>query len=188
MNTQTAPSRPVACLWIETAPRPEQRRHLVTRLFVEHRAAVCAFAQRLGATPADAEDVCSIVFEVAFRRLDTFRNECTPRTWLFGITRRVLSDRRRSATARHEHLVESTPEHQAIDTPESSLAVAQERAYVAACVDALPEPQRQVVTDFVLCENSMKETAKRARVPLQTAYARLYAGQRQLATTLRAVA
>ena len=64
----------------------------------------------------------------------------------------------------------------------------EERAYVAACVKALPAPQRQVVTDFALSENSMKETSRRARVPLQTAYARLYAGQRQLATTLRAIA
>lgn len=188
MNTETASNPPADCSWFDLAARPEQRRHLVTRLYVEHRAAVCAFAQHLGATPADAEDVCSIVFEVAFRRLDTFRNECTPRTWLFGITRRVLSDKRRSASARREQLVESSPEHESTDTPESNLVAAEERAYVAACVKALPAPQRQVVTDFALSENSMKETARRARVPLQTAYARLYAGQRQLATTLRAIA
>jgi len=174
--------------WFPTAARPEQRRHLVGRLFVDHQAAVISFAQRLGAQRADAEDVCSVVFEVAFRRLDTFRNECTPRTWLFAIARRVLSDRRRSATARREELVDSSPECESTDTPESRLVAVEQRAQVVACVEALPAAQRQVVVDFSLSERSMSETANRARVPLQTAYARLYAGHRQLATALRASA
>jgi RNA polymerase sigma-70 factor (ECF subfamily) len=188
VNTNTLRTRPATATWFNTASRPDQRRHLVSRLFVDHHAAVIAFAQHLGAQSADAEDVCSIVFEIAFRRLDSFRGDSSPRTWLLGIARRVLADRRRCASARREQLVDRSPDHEQLDTPETDLLATEERELVASCVRALPAPQRQVVTDFVLHERPMAETATRANVPLQTAYARLYAGQRQLATTLRAIA
>lgn len=170
------------------ASTQQQRRHLVTRLYVEHHAAVMGFVQYRGAQRADAEDICSIVFEVAFRKLDSFRNESTPRTWLLGIARRVLSDRLRLASARREQLVERSPECESTDTPETEIVEHEERERVRACVRALPTPQRQVVTDFTLGELPMSEVATRASVPLQTAYARLYAGQRRLATALRASA
>ncbi len=185
MNATALRNRPQTRSWFQTAARPEQRRHLVGRLYVEHHAAVIAFAQHLGAQPADAEDVGSIVFEIAFRQLDGFRHECAPRTWLLAIARRVMSDRRRSATARREQLVDTAPEQPSTDSPEADLLEAETRAHVVACVQALPAAQRQVVRDFALAERSMGETATRAKVPLQTAYARLYAAHRQLATTLQ---
>lgn len=174
--------------WFDTTARPGHRRHLVARLYVEHCAAVIAFAKHLGAQHADAEDVCSLVFEVALRRLDTFRHESTPRTWLLGIARRVLSDRRRSGPARRELPTESMPDEPTEVTAESEFLANEARAQVVAGVQALPAAQRQVVVDFALRERSMGETARRAKVPVQTAYARFYAGRRQLATSLLASA
>jgi len=188
VNAKKPQNVPSPASWFDTAARPGHRRHLVARLYAEHQAAVVAFAMHLGTQQADAEDVCSAVFEVALRRLDTFRHESTPRTWLFGIARRVLSDRRRSASARREVASESLPDQETEVTPESEFVANEERAHVVNCVQALPAPQRQVVVDFVLSERSMGETARRARVPVQTAYARFYAGRRQLATLLLASA
>jgi len=160
----------------------------VGRLYEQHSAAVLAFAQHLASQRADAEDITSTVFEIAFRRLDSFRGDASPRTWLLGIARRVSADRRRSATARREQLVERSPVRAAAETPETQALVAENRTSVMAGVQALPTRQRQVVTDFMLHELPMAEVAERARVPVQTAYARLYAGQRQLANVLRASA
>jgi RNA polymerase sigma-70 factor, ECF subfamily len=186
MNTNTRPA--ATAPWFNTAERSTQRRHLVGRLYEQHHAAVVDFAERLGAQRADAEDISSIVFEIAFRRLESFRGEASPRTWLFGIARRVSADRRRSATARLEHLVERSPTLACDDSPETELLVAEENESVTARVKDLPAPQRRIVTDFMLRELPMAEVAQRARIPLQTAYARLYSGQRQLASVLRACA
>lgn len=186
MNTDTL-LRPSSSTWFQTAQRPAQRRHLVARLFEKHHLAVQAYARHLGAQEADAEDVCSIVFEVAFRRLDSFRGASSPRTWLFGIARRVLSDRRRSGAARYEDLLDVLPERPTGATPEDTALETEVQEQVVTTVRALPSSQRQVVQEFMLEERPMAEVAARAQVPLQTAYARLYAAQRRLGTELRAV-
>lgn len=187
MNTENLLRPTTTSTWFQTAQRPAQRRHLVARLFEKHHLAVQAYARRLGAQEADAEDVCSIVFEVAFRRLDTFRGASSPRTWLFGIARRVLSDRRRSGASRYEELLDVMPERSSGTTPEDSALEVEVQEQVQTTVRALPSAQRQVVQEFMLEERSMAEVASRARVPLQTAYARLYAAHRRLGTELQAV-
>ncbi|MCA2977441.1 MAG: sigma-70 family RNA polymerase sigma factor [Myxococcaceae bacterium] len=188
VNTNTLRNSPPAP-WFPRPLQAPQRAHLVTRLYAQHAAAVIAFArQRGGVQQADAEDVCSVVFEIAFRRLESFRGDASPRTWLLGIARRVLADRRRCASARHEAPVDAVPEQAAEASLEDELIDLDLRQTVAACIRGLPAPQREALTGYVLEERPMAEVARRADVPLQTAYARLYAGQRQLSAQLRAVA
>jgi RNA polymerase sigma-70 factor (ECF subfamily) len=188
VNTNTRRTNPSAPS-LPRALQAPQRAHLVTRLYAQHAAAVIAFSRKRGGVQqADAEDVCSIVFEIAFRRLESFRGDASPRTWLLGIARRVLADRRRCAHARREASVDAVPEQAAETSLEDALIDLDLRQAVTACVRGLPAPQRETITGYVLEERSMAEVARRADVPLQTAYARLYAGQRQLSAQLRAVA
>jgi RNA polymerase sigma-70 factor (ECF subfamily) len=171
-------------VWFRAATRPARQRDLLASLYAAHRTAVLAFARRLGATDVDAEDVCADVFVVALKRLDSFQGQSTPRTWLLGITRRVMSDRRRSASHRREVLVDACPDERADSDTEAQAMEAEGRAVLRLAVAALSPTQRAVVTGYHLDEAPMAAVAKRQRVPLQTAYARLYAGHAQLRAQL----
>jgi len=160
------------------------QRDVLASLYAAHRNAVLAFARRLGATDNDVEDVCADVFLVALKRLASFQGQSTPRTWLLGITRRVLSDRRRGAPHRREVLVDACPEERSGHDTEAEVLELERRAMLRAAVHALPSPQRAVVTGYHLDEAPMADVARRAKVPLQTAYARLYAAHGQLRTRL----
>lgn len=175
-------------VWFRAASRPSRQREVLASLYAAHRTAVLAFARRLGATDVDVEDVCADVFVVALKRLDSFQGQSTPRTWLLGITRRVMSDRRRSAPHRREVLVDACPDERADFDTEAQVMDSERRAMLRRAVDALSPAQRAVVTGYHLDEAPMASVAKRQKVPLQTAYARLYAGHAQLRTQLAVAA
>lgn len=74
-------------------------------LYRGHAGAVRAYALRRSG-PATADDVVADVFLVAWRRLDDVPEQ--PRSWLLGVARRVLANRRRGesrALALRERLV-----------------------------------------------------------------------------------
>jgi RNA polymerase sigma-70 factor (ECF subfamily) len=71
----------------------------LTQLFNRHYSEVLAYcARRIGRD--DADDAASEVYAVAWRRRDEIEWE-TSRAWLYGIARRVVSNRRRSVWRRH---------------------------------------------------------------------------------------
>lgn len=145
-----------------------------------------AFAQHLGMSVADADDVCSQVFLVALRRLESLRNELAPRTWLLGITRKVVADRRRSAAVRHEAPFVDVACERADDRARADevLTGVERQRLLLGAVRELPAAQRQVVAAFALDERPMAAVAQGLGVPLQTAYARHYAGLRNLSARL----
>ena len=70
----------------------------LTELYERHYDEVLGFcARRIGWT--EAEEAAADVFAVAWRRLDEIEWE-TVRPWLFGIARRVVASRWRSARHR----------------------------------------------------------------------------------------
>jgi len=69
----------------------------VDRFYRDHASAVLGWVIRLGGPRIDAEDVAHQVFEVALKRLPSFRGDSAVRTWLYGVTRRVVANARRRA-------------------------------------------------------------------------------------------
>jgi len=61
-----------------------------------HFAFVWRNARRLGVAESDVSDIVQEVFLVVHRRLETFEQRASLKTWLFGIMRRVVSDYRRT--------------------------------------------------------------------------------------------
>jgi RNA polymerase sigma-70 factor (ECF subfamily) len=90
------------------APATSVRRQQLEALFTEHGRAVFAFARRR-ATAADADDVVSETFLVAWRRLDDVPSEPLP--WLLGVARKCLANvnrREGRQAALYQRLAETT--------------------------------------------------------------------------------
>jgi RNA polymerase sigma-70 factor (ECF subfamily) len=76
-------------------PRLDQEAEF-RRLFAEHQRAVLAYALRRCEQRADAEDVVSGTFAVAWRRFADAPAEELRLAWLYAIAARVLANERRS--------------------------------------------------------------------------------------------
>jgi RNA polymerase sigma-70 factor, ECF subfamily len=165
--------------WVD-ASTESSRNAVLARLYVAHAAAVRAHLARLGLSPADAEDLCAEVFVVAQRKLSTYQGASSISTWLLGIARKLASDQRRSGRARCEVLTDSLPEHGLDPGPLHALEERRTARCVHQALAQLKPAQREVVRRFALDEAPMEAVAREQRVPLQTAYARLYAGHAAL--------
>jgi RNA polymerase sigma-70 factor (ECF subfamily) len=78
-------------------PRPPLDREAeFRRLFAEHQRALLAYALRRCEQRADAEDVVSGTFAVAWRRFADAPAEELRLAWLYAIAARVLANQRRS--------------------------------------------------------------------------------------------
>jgi len=196
MNTSTATRlRPTAAAPCTLSPREraQQRwlsadrlRSITGELYAKHARQVTARLMALGLNAADAEEVCTETFVVAMRKLPTFEGSSTLSCWLHGIARKLAADHRRSARARREQLVDEPPEQAGWSSVHDVAEEAERARAVRDQVAVLKPGQRDVVQKFCLEEQPMTEYAKQARLPLHTAYARLYAAQGLLKQSLAA--
>jgi hypothetical protein len=100
--------------------------------------------------------------------------------WLLAIAANVASQHRRKASHRRERVgLAAEPACGALD-PLAQLQAAEKSARMRRWLDALSPEHREVVVLHELSELSMHEVARELRVPLKTAFSRLYAGHRAL--------
>ena len=76
-----------------TDPTPAVRLARFEALFAAHQRQVLAYAMRRTPTLADAEDVTTETFTIAWRKIDGVPPEPLP--WLYAVARRVLANHRR---------------------------------------------------------------------------------------------
>jgi RNA polymerase sigma-70 factor, ECF subfamily len=67
----------------------------IEAVYRTHAAAVARWAARLAGPELEPEDIVQEVFLIAQRKLGSFRGEASPARWLYRITERVVSHRRR---------------------------------------------------------------------------------------------
>ena len=157
-----------------------QQRFDLEGLFEAHAARVRRVLARRGIRPADLPDVEQEVFLVAHRKLAELEVRSSLLGWLLGIAANVASEHRRKASYRRERVgLPGEPACQALD-PLAHLQAAERRARVHRWLEALSPEQREVVVLHDLSELSMHEVARELRVPLKTAFSRLYAAHRAL--------
>jgi len=141
----------------------------------EHVAMVWRALCRLGVARADLPDAVQEVFLVAFRKLPEFAGRSKPSTWLWGISYRVASDRRRLAHVRRE-VGDGEAVLAAGDRRPRPDEVAEQRERALLLDEILaslrPE-QREVFVMFELEELSGKEIAGIVGAPLKTVFSRL---------------
>ncbi len=130
----------------------------------------CSF---LGGHKVDPEDAAQQVFVVVWRRLDSLREPERFPSWLYGITRRVLADQRRSAWTRR-WLPGVQPDR--IDhkpSPERHAVQSELSRRVGDALDRLSPKHREVL---ILCDlqgHTVVEASEMIGIRLNTAKSRL---------------
>jgi len=151
---------------------PEHDRERFHRVFCDHHATVSRWVRALGVPAEAVPDVTQDVFVVAYWRLPGFQPRVSLKGWLFGITRRVVKDYRRSA-GRMQRRLEQLPAREGPREPEEELVRREGVQLLLRFLDDLDEGYRDV---FVLTEidgMTAPEIAETLDLKLATVYSRL---------------
>jgi RNA polymerase sigma-70 factor (ECF subfamily) len=162
----------------------------LAEVYRQHADFVWRVARRLGVPNAALEDVMHDVFIVVQRRLPEYDGRAAMTTWLYHVTRGVVSNFRRSKTreARRLELVGQTPRRNPTD-PEGVTARMQAAHFVRMFLDELDEDKRRVFELVDIEGIPVPEVAKACKINLNTAYSRLRAARKlfnQAARRMRA--
>lgn len=147
------------------------------QIYADHFDSVRRWARALGGRTADLDDLAQDVFMVVRRRLASFDGR-SPRAWLYGITRKVVSDYRRRAWIRRM----LGGEHRPLDLlpvalhPSGSAAVerSESQRIVQAVLDRMSMVRRSAFVLFEIEGYSGEEIALLEQVPIATVYTRLH--------------
>lgn len=140
--------------------------------FREHYAFVHRTLCALGVDPGAIDDAAQEVFMVVHRRLADYDGRVPIRGWIFGITRRVAHDVRRSSQRRRARIA-LVEEPRSVPTPEHQLSQRHAVAFIAGFLATLNEVRRAV---FILCEleeMTAPEVAANLGLKLNTVYSHL---------------
>jgi RNA polymerase sigma-70 factor (ECF subfamily) len=147
----------------------------VAELYEQNFRFVWRVLRRLGVSEADVPDAVQDVFIVVHRKLASYEERGSVRTWLVAICMRVASDRRRLAHVRR-HVLDSDSLERCADSGSDGDEVTDRReglALLETILDELPLEQRAVFALFELEGYSGEEIATLLSVPLGTVYSRL---------------
>jgi RNA polymerase sigma-70 factor, ECF subfamily len=147
-------------------------------LYREHARAVARWVAHLGGPRLDVDDLVHEIFLVAHRRLAEFRGEAKVTTWLYRITERVVSARRRRERARRwmrrvwrGDVQDSTATNHL--TPVEELERQRAREDVYRVLDRLGDKYRRLLILFELEGLSGEEIAVLTGTKLATVWVRL---------------
>jgi RNA polymerase sigma-70 factor, ECF subfamily len=138
----------------------------------------------LGVSENDVPDASQQVFVVLQGKLDQIEAGCSVSTFVYGICLRVASDFRRRAHVQREQLFAVPPERQTEALQEGIVSHHEALDRLRAALDAIDPAQREVFVLYEIEELAMTEVARAVGCPLQTAYSRLHAARRTVATAL----
>ncbi len=131
-------------------------------------------ARRLGTTSIAVDDVVQDIFLVVHRRLPDFEARSSVKTWLFGITRRVVRDHRRRVARNTE---EGTLDEITVEDRRAGPARHAENAEAVrilyALLEELSEDKREVFILAELEQMTAPEMADALETSINTVYSRL---------------
>lgn len=114
-------------------------------LYEAHFGAVTAYARRRTADLADAQDAVAETFAVAWRRLSEVPEGDAGLPWLYGVTRRVLSNQRRGNRRRIDLSFRLRGQTGITAELESQIIADDERRLVGAALARLRESDQELL-------------------------------------------
>lgn len=149
--------------------------------------AVFRTARRLGVPEASLDDVVQDVFLVVHRRLDSFDGSSSLKTWVIGITLRVIQDHRRSTRRRIAHTIHLEDPDAFVaagSSPERAAGDAEDLAFLHRFLERLDADKRIAFVLAELEEMTGAEIATMTGVNVNTIHTRLRAARAAFATAL----
>ena len=149
-------------------------------IFEAHHRRVLAYAMRRTDSPADAEDVVSETFAVAWRRVDRMPPPDEALPWLIAIARRVAANRRRSGR-RFGMLLDrlrQAPARPAVPIPSSPASEA---------LMALPPADQELLTLLAWDGLSQAEAGAVLGISANAVAIRLHRARKRFASELDAI-
>ena len=153
-------------------------------LFDAHARFVWRSLLGLGVPENDVADASQQVFVVLRSKLDQIDEGCRVSTFVYGICLRVASDFRRRAHVQRERLCATPPELTTAAPQENIVSHREALDRLSAALDSIDPAQREVFVLYEIEELAMAEVAQAVGCPLQTAYSRLHAARKIVATVL----
>ncbi len=129
-------------------------REAVADLFEQFGQEIFAHVRLVVGNSDTAQDLVQDIFLHALRSWDRFEHRASPRTWLWAITRNVLTDHYRR---RHHDLVQLSEVPELAANPEDPT----DRVFLEEALAQLPLAQRRVFIMRVIEDRSSRETAQR---------------------------
>ena len=143
-------------------------------------------ARAFGSKSDEIDDVVQDVFLVVQRRHADLKEERLARSWIYSITRRVVSSQRRR---RRERDSRAEPDVDSLKSPEQSPLAAAEHNHevrvLSALLDGLDERKREVFVLSEILEMTGREIAETIGVPMNTVYSRLRAAREEFDAAAR---
>jgi len=123
---------------------PPDRRRAFQSIYELHYRHVAAYARRRAA-PGDVDDVVAETFLVAWRRLEVIPTGELALAWLYGVARRVISQRQRSGR-RRDRLVARLGGLRADDEDTAVISeTLDDRERVRAALALLRDPDQEIL-------------------------------------------
>lgn len=188
MNPETTVLLPAHALELPAGQDATRERSEPGRVFAEHGDYVWNALRRLGAPPADLEDLTHDTFVAVFRQWHAYDPERPLRPWLFGFALRVASDYRRLARHRLE-LSGEAPDVADQEPNAVERLVQKERETLAhAALQAVELSRRGVFILHELDGATLPEIAAALAIPIGTASSRLRLAREDFAAAVKRLA
>ena len=152
------------------------------RLHNEYRVRVVESISGIVRDHDRAEDIAARAFALGWQHRESFRGESAPYTWIQAIARRQVWQSERNS---QDMQIDSLDRPDARDIASAELVTdavenqdARHRLY--ATLELLPAMYRRVLVAHFLDEHSVREIARRERIPVGTALSRIHTGKQLL--------
>jgi RNA polymerase sigma-70 factor (ECF subfamily) len=139
--------------------------------------------QRLGARPADIEDLLQEIFLVLYSNWRTLDVSRSLRPWLFGVAFRVVRTHRRRRA--RETPYEGLDPEDLSPSPEVWVQGQESLVLLSAALEQVPSLRRSVVVKHDLEGLDVIDIACQLSITKFGVYARLYKGRKELAAVVR---
>jgi RNA polymerase sigma-70 factor, ECF subfamily len=161
----------------------------LSTIYRTHVRDVARWAERLAGPGFDLPDLVHEVFEIAQRRLPSFRGDSSLSTWLFGITEKVVRHRRRRDRLRHWLVGSANDVARHVPAPgpnqHDQLEKKERIARVYRVLDLLPERDRQILILFELEELSGDQIANLLGIKVGNVWLRMHRARERFLKAFR---
>ena len=128
-----------------------------------------------------ADDVTSAALATAWQKRNQFRGESQLCTWVYSIALNIARDRTRSNRTVSLDSIEGTPE--VLREPDrvcDATEAADARGKLQIALSQIPAIHRRALVDHFVHGRSVKQIARRYRIPVGTVLSRIFSAKRLL--------